>query len=92
MDTSNTHLLRIAEIDGRLRAALLNGETTIRIRSELAQARRDHADADEADRNATADAEARHAKLIGEHATVIADQVIETLNHRLAELEAPASI
>jgi protein involved in temperature-dependent protein secretion len=92
MSTPNTHLLRISEIEGRLNSALLNGESTIRIRSELAQARRDHADAGEAERIIRDEAHARRAQIIGEHAATIASQVIESLNNRLAELEAPAGI
>jgi hypothetical protein len=92
MSTPNTHLLRIAEVETRLRTALLNGESTIRIRAELGQARRDHADASAVEQNAKAEAEARQASIIAEHAATIAEQVIDSINSRLAELAPPVGI
>jgi hypothetical protein len=90
MSAPNSHLLRITEIEGRLHAALLAGESTIRIRAELSQARRDHAAAGEAEQIIRDKADARRAQIIGENATTIANQVIESLNARLADLAPPA--
>ena len=92
MSAPNTHLLRIAEVETRLRTALLNGESTIRIRAGLDQARRAHADASSVEQNAKAEAEARQAGIIAEQAATIADQVIDSINARLAELAPPAGI
>ena len=92
MSAPNTHLLRIAEIEGRLRTALLNGESTIRIRSELTQARRDHAEADEAERIIRDEADADRVRRIAEHATSIADRVIDSINSRVADLAPSAGI
>ena len=92
MSAPNTHLLRIAEIEGRLRTALLNGESTIRTRAELEQARRAHAEAAEAERIARDEADAGRVRRIAEYATSIADQVIDSINSRLADLAPPAGI
>jgi len=92
MSIPNTHLLRIAEIEGRLHAALLNGENTVKVRAELSQARSDHAAAGEAEQIIRCKADARRVQIIGENASKIADQVIDSINARLAELAPPAGI